>query len=67
MDAVDLGFYRHQGHLTVNGVFADPEIDAVVADIHDLDDHFGMGVAIDARGAGLGRGAADRALGRPLQ
>ena len=21
IDAVDLGFYRHQGHLTVNGVF----------------------------------------------
>ena len=31
MDAVDLGFYRHQGHLTVNGVFSAPEMDALVA------------------------------------
>src|SRR4051795_6847234 len=33
MDAIDLGFYRHQGRLTVNGVFAAAEMDALVADI----------------------------------
>ena len=33
MDAIDVGFYRHQGHLTVNSVFAAVEMDAVVADI----------------------------------
>lgn len=33
MDAIELAFYRHQGHLTVNGVFAAAEMDAVVRDI----------------------------------
>jgi ectoine hydroxylase-related dioxygenase (phytanoyl-CoA dioxygenase family) len=33
MDAMDLAFYRHQGHLTVNGVFAPQQMDAVVRDI----------------------------------
>ena len=33
MDAIDLAFYRHQGHLTVNGVFSAAEMDAVVRDI----------------------------------
>ena len=33
IDAMDLAFYRHQGHLTVNGVFAPSEMDAVVRDI----------------------------------
>ena len=40
MDAVDLGFYRHQGHLTVNGVFAPAEMDAVVADIEAWGESF---------------------------
>lgn len=29
----DLAFYRHQGHLTVNGVFAPDEVDAIATDI----------------------------------
>jgi len=33
MDAMDLAFYRHQGHLTVNGVFAPQQMDAVIRDI----------------------------------
>ena len=33
MDAIDLGFYRHQGHVTINGVFSAAAMDAVVADI----------------------------------
>ncbi|MES1265988.1 MAG: hypothetical protein ABUU24_10130 [Variovorax sp.] len=33
MDAADLAFYRHQGHLTVNDVFRPTEMDAVVRDI----------------------------------
>jgi len=33
MDAIDLAFYRHQGHLTVNGVFEPAEMDRVVRDI----------------------------------
>ncbi len=33
IDAMDLAFYRHQGHLTVNDVFDAAETDAVIADI----------------------------------
>ena len=35
IDAMDLAFYRHQGHLTVNGVFAAGEMDALTRDIEE--------------------------------
>ncbi|MDQ6638470.1 MAG: phytanoyl-CoA dioxygenase family protein, partial [Pseudomonadota bacterium] len=40
MDAIDLGFYRHQGHVTVNGVFAAAETDALIADIEAWGESF---------------------------
>jgi len=40
MDAIDIGFYRHQGHVTVNGVFAATEMDAVVRDIEQWGEAF---------------------------
>ena len=40
MDAMDLAFYRHQGHLTVNGVFAPRQMDAVVRDIEQWGETF---------------------------
>ena len=40
MDAIDIGFYRHQGHVTVNGVFAAAEMDAVVRDIEQWGEAF---------------------------
>jgi ectoine hydroxylase-related dioxygenase (phytanoyl-CoA dioxygenase family) len=40
MDAIDLGFYRHQGHVTVNGVFAADEMDRVVRDIEQWGEAF---------------------------
>ena len=40
MDAIDLGFYRHQGHVTVNGVFTPAEMDAIVADIEAWGESF---------------------------
>ena len=40
MDAIDIGFYRHQGHLTVNGVFSAVEMDAVVRDIEQWGEAF---------------------------
>ena len=40
IDAVELAFYRHQGHLTVNGVFSDAETDAVIADIESWGESF---------------------------
>ena len=40
MDEMDLAFYRHQGHLTVNGVFAPQQMDAVVRDIEQWGETF---------------------------
>ena len=40
MDAIDRGFYRHQGHVTVNGVFAADEMDAIVRDIEQWGEAF---------------------------
>jgi phytanoyl-CoA hydroxylase len=40
IDAVDLGFYRHQGHLTVNDLFGASETDAVIADIEAWGESF---------------------------
>ena len=40
MDATDLGFYRHTGHLTVNGVFSADEMDTVVRDIEQWGEGF---------------------------
>ena len=40
MDAFDLAFYRHHGHLTVNGVFAPAETDAVIADVEAWGESF---------------------------
>ncbi|MGZ5240648.1 MAG: phytanoyl-CoA dioxygenase family protein [Caldimonas sp.] len=40
MDAIDLGFYRHQGHLTVNGVFGSAEMDMIVRDIEQWGEAF---------------------------
>jgi phytanoyl-CoA hydroxylase len=37
---MDLAFYRHQGHLTVNGVFTAPEMDAFVRDIEAWGEDF---------------------------
>ena len=33
IDAIDLAFYRHEGHLTVNGIFTPAEMDGIVRDI----------------------------------
>ena len=40
MNTSDLGFYRHQGHLTVNGVFGPDEMDAVTRDIEQWGESF---------------------------
>ena len=49
MDAIDVGFYRHQGHLTVNGVFNAAEMDAVVADIEAWGETFLAGLPKERR------------------
>ena len=40
MDDMDLAFYRHQGHLTVNGVFAPQQMDAVIRHIEQWGETF---------------------------
>jgi ectoine hydroxylase-related dioxygenase (phytanoyl-CoA dioxygenase family) len=40
MDDMDLAFYRHQGHLTVNGVFAPQQMDTVIRDIEQWGETF---------------------------
>ena len=40
LDAIDLGFYHHQGHVTVNGVFSTAAMDAIVADIEAWGESF---------------------------
>ena len=40
MDAIDLGYYRHHGHVTVNGVFRADEMDAIVRDIEPWGESF---------------------------
>jgi hypothetical protein len=44
IDAVDLAFYRHQGHRTVNGVFTPAEMDALVRDIEQWGESFLSGL-----------------------
>jgi phytanoyl-CoA hydroxylase len=40
MDAMDLAFYRHQGHVTVNGVFSAAAMDALTRDIEQWGESF---------------------------
>jgi ectoine hydroxylase-related dioxygenase (phytanoyl-CoA dioxygenase family) len=40
MSPIDLGFYRHQGHVTVNGVFPPATMDAVTRDIEQWGEDF---------------------------
>jgi len=40
MDDMDLAFYRHQGNLTVNGVFAPQQMDTVIRDIEQWGETF---------------------------
>ena len=50
MDAIDLAFYRHQGHLTVNGVFRGDETDALIADIEAWGESFLADLPTEQRG-----------------
>jgi phytanoyl-CoA hydroxylase len=40
LDPIDLGFYRRQGHLTLNGVFAADEAEAITRDIEAWGESF---------------------------
>ena len=62
----DLGFYRHQGHLTVNGVFGGPEVDAVVQDIHRWGEQFLADLAPEQRSWYVDAGVRSRTVLRKL-
>ncbi|MDQ6685639.1 MAG: phytanoyl-CoA dioxygenase family protein, partial [Pseudomonadota bacterium] len=49
MDAIDLAFYRHQGHLTVNGVFGAAETDGLIADIEAWGESFLAELPVEQR------------------
>ena len=66
MDAIDLGFYRHHGHLTVNGVFTVAEMDAVVRDIEQWGEAFVAELPADQRSWYLDGGVKARAVLRKL-
>jgi phytanoyl-CoA hydroxylase len=66
MDAIDLAFYRHQGHLTVNGIFHADEMDAVVRDIERWGEAFLAELPPGQRAWYLDGGVKARAVLRKL-
>jgi phytanoyl-CoA hydroxylase len=66
MDAIELAFYRHQGHLTVNGVFSADEMDSVVRDIEEWGETFLGELPEGQRAWYLDRGVKARTVLRKL-
>ena len=66
MDAIDLAFYRHQGHLTVNGVFSADETDALIADIEAWGASFLADLPAEQRGWYIDGGVTARTVLRKL-
>ncbi len=66
MNAIDLAFYRHQGHLTVNGIFGSDEMDAVVRDIEQWGEAFLADLPREQRAWYLDDGVKARAVLRKL-
>jgi phytanoyl-CoA hydroxylase len=66
MDAIDLAFYRHQGHLSVNGIFGSDEMDALVRDIEAWGEAFLSELPSDQRAWYLDGGVKARAVLRKL-
>ena len=66
MDAIDLAFYRHQGHLTVNGVLSAAETDALIADIEAWGESFLADLPGEQRGWYIDGGVKARTVLRKL-
>ncbi|MBU1358707.1 MAG: phytanoyl-CoA dioxygenase family protein [Gammaproteobacteria bacterium] len=66
MDAFDVGFYRRQGHLTVNSVFRPEEMDAVVRDIEAWGTSFLESLPIEQRAWYIDGGVSARTVLRKL-
>ena len=66
MDDMDLAFYRHQGHLTVNGVFTAAQMDAVIRDIEQWGETFLAELPPDKRAWFIDGGVSARTVLRKL-
>jgi ectoine hydroxylase-related dioxygenase (phytanoyl-CoA dioxygenase family) len=66
LDAHDLSFYRHQGHLTVNGVFRPDEMDAVIKDIEQWGESFLAALPQEQRAWYVDGGVSARTVLRKL-
>ena len=66
MDAIDLAFYRRQGHLTVNGVFSAAETDALIADVEAWGETFLGDLPAEQRGWYIDGGVKARTVLRKL-
>ena len=66
IDAFDLAFYRHQGHLTVNGVFTHAEMDAVTRDIEQWGESFLAELPVEQRAWYVDGGVQARTVLRKL-
>ena len=66
MDGFDLAFYRHHGHVTVNGVFTAAETDAVTADIEAWGESFLAALPVAQRAWYVDGGVTARTVLRKL-
>ena len=66
LSEADLAFYRHQGHLTVNGVFDPATMDEVVRDIERWGEEFLADLPADKRAWYVDAGVASRTVLRKL-
>jgi len=66
MTDMDVGFYRHVGHVTVNGVFDASTVDAVTRDIEQWGESFLHGLPDEQRAWYVDGGVAARTVLRKL-
>ncbi|RYF75301.1 MAG: phytanoyl-CoA dioxygenase family protein [Comamonadaceae bacterium] len=66
MDTYDAAFYRHHGHLTINGVFSPDEMDSVVRDIEQWGESFLEALPPEQRAWYIDGGVSARTVLRKL-
>ena len=66
MDPYDAAYYRHHGHLTVNGVFSPEEMDSVVRDIEAWGESFLQALPAEQRAWYIDGGVTARTVLRKL-
>ncbi len=66
MDSFDAAYFRHHGHLTVNGVFPSDEMDSVVRDIEQWGESFLQTLPVEQRSWYIDGGVSARTVLRKL-